>query len=176
LVGFIGVVIQIRAGPSRASADDRKTAGPLMHISLNRGVLVATDGSTSAARAEGVAAAIAAGCKCRLMIVTVSRGLPDVELRRLARIEGDVGKARHTLIRNILEEAADRAKRAGATDVTTISEHGDPAAAILAIAERERVDLIVLGRRGVGALSELLFGSVSRSVVDLATCAVTVVP
>lgn len=147
-----------------------------MHISLNRGVLVATDGSTSAARAEGVAAAIAAGCNCRLIVVTVSRGLSAEELRRLAHIEGDLGKARHKLIENILNEAADRAKRAGVSDVTTLVVHGDPAAAIVASAEREQVDLIVMGRRGVGALSQLLLGSVSRSVVDHAPCAVTLVP
>lgn len=147
-----------------------------MHLSLNRGVLVATDGSTSAARAEGVAAAIAAGCKSRLVVVTISRGLPDAELRRLAHIEGDLGKARHTLIANILDEAAGRARHAGVMDVKTLSDHGDPATAILAIAEREQVDLIVLGKRGVSALSQLLLGSVSRSVVDRARCAVTVVP
>jgi|SRR5687768_9594834 nucleotide-binding universal stress UspA family protein len=147
-----------------------------MHLSLNRGVLVATDGSTSAARAEGVAAAIAAGCRCKLVIVTISRGLPDLELRRLAHIEGDVGKARHALIRNILEEATERARRAGATDVTTLSDHGDPAGSILAIAEREQVDLVVLGKRGIGTLSQLLIGSVSRSVLDRAKCAVVVVP
>lgn len=147
-----------------------------MHPSLNSGVLVATDGSTSAARAEGVAAAIAAGCGRRLVIVTISRGLPEAELRRLAHVEGDLGKARHALIETILEEASDRARRAGVADVTTFSDHGDPAATILAIAEREQVDLIVLGRRGVGALSRMLMGSVSRSVVDGARCAVTVVP
>jgi nucleotide-binding universal stress UspA family protein len=147
-----------------------------VHISLNRGVLVATDGSTSAARAEGVAAAIAAGCNCRLVVVTVSRGLSGDELRRLAHIEGDLGKARHKLIANILDEAADRAKRAGVADVTVRAVHGDPAAAIIAAAEGEQVDLIVMGRRGVGALTQLLLGSVSRSVVDRASCAVTVVP
>jgi nucleotide-binding universal stress UspA family protein len=147
-----------------------------MHLSLNRGLLVATDGSTSAARAEGVASAIAAGCSCRLTIVTVSRGLSSDELRRLAHIEGDLGKARHKLIENILGEAADRAKRAGVTDVTTRVIHGDPATAIIAAAGSEQVDLIVMGRRGVGALSQLLLGSVSRSVVDHASCAVTVVP
>jgi nucleotide-binding universal stress UspA family protein len=110
------------------------------------------------------------------VIVTISRGLPDAELRRLAHIEGDLGKARHRLIANILQEAADRARRAGAKDITTLSDHGDPAATIISIAEREQVDLIVLGRRGMGALSQLLLGSVSRSVVDRASCAVTVVP
>ena len=147
-----------------------------MHLSLNRGVLVATDGSTSAARAEGVAAAIAASCGIRLIVLTISRGLPEAELRRLAHIEGDLGKARHALIKSILEEAADRAKRAGVADVTTLSDHGDPAKTILATAEREGVDLIVIGRRGVSALSQLLMGSVSRAIVDHAHCAVTVVP
>lgn len=150
--------------------------GHPMHLSLNRGVLVATDGSTSATRAEGVAAAIAAGCNVKLTIITISRGLPDAELRRLAHIEGDLGKARHSLIRNILGEAAERARRAGVKDVTTLSDHGDPADAILATAEREQVDLVVLGKRGISALSQLLLGSVSKSVVDRARCAVTVVP
>lgn len=147
-----------------------------MHVSLNRGVLVATDGSTSAARAETVAATIAAGCKCKLVILTISRGLPADELRRLAHSEGNLGAARHALIEQILEGAAERARRAGVTDIQPISDHGDPAATIMSIAERESVDLIVVGKRGLGGLSQLLLGSVSRSVVDHSRCAVAVVP
>jgi nucleotide-binding universal stress UspA family protein len=37
------------------------------------------------------------------------------------------------------------------------------------------VDLIVIGKRGLGGLSSLLLGSVSKAVVDGARCAVTVV-
>ena len=147
-----------------------------MHPSLTGGVLVATDGSTSAARAETVAATIAAGCKCKLVILTISRGLPADELRRLAHTEGDLGAARHALIEQILEGAVDRAKRAGVTDIEPISEPGDPAATIVSTAARERVDLIVLGRRGLGGLQQLLLGSASKAVVDHARCAVTVVP
>jgi nucleotide-binding universal stress UspA family protein len=139
-------------------------------------VLVATDGSTSAARAETVAATIAAGCRCRLVILTVSRGLPSDELRRLAHTEGDLGAARHALIEQILADAAERARRAGVTDVQPRSDHGDPAEAIIRTAEREAVDLIVMGKRGLGGLSKLLLGSVSRAVTDGAHCAVTVVP
>jgi nucleotide-binding universal stress UspA family protein len=139
-------------------------------------VLVATDGSTSAARAETVAATIAAGCKCKLVILTVSRGLPADELRRLAHTEGDLGAARHALIAQILEGAVDRATRAGVTDVQPLSDHGDPAATIIKTAEREAVDVIVVGKRGLGGLSSLLLGSVSRAVVDRAHCAVTLVP
>ncbi len=147
-----------------------------MHVSLSRGILVATDGSTSAARAETVAATVAGGCKCKLVILTISRGLPAAELRRLAHTEGDLGAARHALIEEILEGAAERARRAGATDIRLLTGHGDPAAAIIGTAESESVDMIVIGRRGLGGLSQLLLGSVSKSVVDHARCAVTVVP
>jgi nucleotide-binding universal stress UspA family protein len=147
-----------------------------MYVSLSRGVLVATDGSTSAARAETVAATIAAGCKCKLVILTISKGLPADELRRLAHSEGDLGAARRALVEQILEDAADRAKRAGVTEIQSLADHGDPATRIVSTAERESVDMIVVGKRGLGGLAQLLLGSVSRAVVDHAPCAVTVVP
>jgi nucleotide-binding universal stress UspA family protein len=139
-------------------------------------VLVATDGSASSLRAEAVAIGIAAGCRSRLLIVTISRGLPSDEIRRLAHTEGDVSKARHALIRQILEAAQARAKEAGVADSNLVSDRGDPAATILAIAKREEADLVVIGRRGVGAISQLLLGSVSKSIVDSASCAVASVP
>lgn len=147
-----------------------------MHMSLNRGVLVATDGSTSAARAEGIAAAIAAGCMCRLVIVTISGSLPVADLRQLAHAEGDLGAAEHKLTAQVLEGAAERASSAGVKDVSLVCEDGDPAITIIEIANREQVDLIVVGSRGEGLLSQLLIGSVSRSVLNAARCAVMVVP
>jgi nucleotide-binding universal stress UspA family protein len=147
-----------------------------MHISLDRGILVATDGSVAAARAETVAATIAAGCGRRLMIATISRGLPAEDLRRLARTQGDLGAARHALIEEILNGAAERARRCGVTDIRMLTGYGDPGKAIVALAEAEKVDLIVIGRRGLGGLSSWLLGSVSKSIIDHARCAVTVVP
>jgi nucleotide-binding universal stress UspA family protein len=47
----------------------------------------------------------------------------------------------------------------------TILEEGRPASVILDVAQREKAELIVVGRRGRGEVAELLLGSVSHEVV-----------
>ena len=46
-----------------------------------------------------------------------------------------------------------------------IVEDGRPASVILGVADREKADLVVVGRRGRGEVAELLLGSVSHEVV-----------
>ena len=53
---------------------------------------------------------------------------------------------------------------------------GDPAAELLALAERERADLLATGSHGYGFLSRAILGSVSTRIVRHAHCAVLVVP
>jgi nucleotide-binding universal stress UspA family protein len=48
---------------------------------------------------------------------------------------------------------------------------GTPAEVIPATAERERIDLIVMGARGVGLIREAMLGSVAHRVITHATCA-----
>lgn len=47
----------------------------------------------------------------------------------------------------------------------TIVQDGRPASVILEVAERERAEMIIVGRRGRGEVAELLLGSVSHEVV-----------
>ena len=54
-------------------------------------------------------------------------------------------------------------------------ETGTPAEAILAAAEKEKTDLIVLGSRGLGPVKELLLGSVSHRVATHASCPTLIV-
>lgn len=61
--------------------------------------------------------------------------------------------------RAILEEL-------GVSDITEEVTRGGPTEAILELAESGEVDLIVLGRRGLGAIKSLLLGSVSRKVLE----------
>ena len=52
---------------------------------------------------------------------------------------------------------------------------GFPAEEIEKFAEREKVDLIVMGARGLGSIEEIAFGSVSHHVLGHAPCPVLVV-
>lgn len=49
---------------------------------------------------------------------------------------------------------------------------GNPAEAILQIAEGENVDLIVMGVTSRGAIDRLVFGSTTRRVIQAARCPV----
>ena len=75
-----------------------------------------------------------------------------------------------------LSEAEHRARRAGITSPKVNLVWGDPAQEIIDAIQREKVDAIVVGRRGHGRLSGLLLGSVSQKLTSLAPCVVIVVP
>ncbi len=52
---------------------------------------------------------------------------------------------------------------------------GDTVNEIVTFAKREKVDLILLGARGMGTFAKLLLGSVSRKVSDHSPCSVLIV-
>ncbi|KRE39669.1 universal stress protein [Paenibacillus sp. Soil522] len=52
---------------------------------------------------------------------------------------------------------------------------GDPGPAIVEYANNERVDLVIIGSRGLNALQEFVMGSVSHKVVKRVQCPVIVV-
>ena len=67
-----------------------------------------------------------------------------------------------------------RAQAAGAV-ATFLVWDGDPAETVLAAAESEDVDAIVMGSHGRGRLGRMLLGSTSKRVADAARCEVIVV-
>jgi nucleotide-binding universal stress UspA family protein len=70
----------------------------------------------------------------------------------------------------LVDDARWQAENAGVAKVTGLVEDGDPAHRIVEVARREQVDLIVMGRRGLGDLKGLLLGSVTHKVAQAATC------
>lgn len=141
-----------------------------------RHILLAADGSSGADRATEVAARLVKAFGAKLSIVTVGGNVPEDEIRRLARAEGNIGDALELISNQILLQAKEQAERAGASDIRVQYGWGDPAEVIIETARREQADAIVMGRRGRGRLARLVLGSVSQKVASLAPCVVIVVP
>jgi len=136
-----------------------------------KNILVATDGSAAANRAVDLAADMAAKYECSLSILNVVRDMQlPPELLRMATVEKlslrDVDLLKF-LAEKVLANAASRAKKKGAKEVRTAVGEGDPATAIIKQAKRRKIDLIVMGTRGLSKVKETFLGSVSRKVCNL---------
>jgi len=79
------------------------------------------------------------------------------------------------LAEQILQHASKLASVSGIKDAESRIEDGDPANEILEFADREGVDLIIVGSRGLGDLKGLLMGSVSHKVSQHAKCTCIIV-
>lgn len=139
-------------------------------------IFVVTDGSPGANRAVDAAARLAKIARRKLVILTVGGNVTGAELRRLATTGGDLSKKLESDAQRTLDQARKRAQRAGARRVELKTAWGDPAEAIIDVVRREKVDVLVVGRRGRSRLSDLLLGSVSQKLASLAPCIVMVVP
>jgi nucleotide-binding universal stress UspA family protein len=77
--------------------------------------------------------------------------------------------------RRILEAEKAAIQGQGVKIVDSVIADDDAANKILEVAQKERADFVVLGRRGVGALQGMLSGSVSTKVSHLAPATVVTV-
>jgi len=73
-----------------------------------------------------------------------------------------------------LSDAADVVREAG-LEVETFAREGDPADAILDVAEERDADLIVVGNKGMTGARRFLLGSVPNKVSHHAPCSVLIV-
>ena len=138
-------------------------------------IMVAADGSDSSNRAIDVAAALARRERATLVIVSVATPSPAAPRREFQRVEGSATDPSETASQAVLMDAEQRARWAD-VKARSIMLWGDPAEAIINAIVSEKVDAIVVGRRGRGQLAGLLLGSVSQKLVSLSPCMVTVVP
>ena len=77
-------------------------------------------------------------------------------------------RQRHDILRSAGEQLINQAKRSvearGIDAVETDIGSGDPASAVVDYAAKNKIDLIVIGNRGLGRVEGMLMGSVSRKV------------
>lgn len=86
---------------------------------------------------------------------------------RLARTATDNGRA-------VLAGAEQQLRAAGLTVIESVLI-GDPAVVIADYAERQRVDAVVMGTRGLGRIGGLVLGSVASKLIHLLKVPITLV-
>jgi len=139
-------------------------------------ILLATDGSEEAKLATQAAIELSKGTGSELQVVYVlptpaemlGHHFYSAEIR-----ERLIGEAEEQA-RAFLERQAEQIRSEGGKVAETHLRSGDPDKEILRTAEALGVGAIVIGSRGLGAISRALMGSVSDSVVRHAHCPVFV--
>jgi nucleotide-binding universal stress UspA family protein len=143
-----------------------------------RSIVVGTDGSATATEAVRRAQGLASAFSADLHVVSAYRP-PAMVLATTAEpgfmsgaiIDWEIAAGDD--VRDLLEGLARQLTGTGAS-VTTHAVPGNPAVAILSVAEAVSADLIVVGNRGMQG-SRRLLGSVPNHISHHASCDVLVV-
>jgi nucleotide-binding universal stress UspA family protein len=140
-------------------------------------IVVGTDGSETAAEAVRQAIELAKLSGAKLDIVSAYEPIPQERLREEAsEVPGDIAHAvgPREDVNVVLEGASGRAREAG-VEVQTHPREGDPADAIIDVAEEVDADLIVVGNKGMTGAKRFLLGSVPNKISHHAPCGVYIV-
>ncbi len=134
-------------------------------------LLLAVDASEQGKGAAQEAVTIALECGAKLYILYVREYYPEVPEALLSALEGipEEHKA-------FLEKVKSMVEKEGGEAEIVIRDHPQAWRAIIDEAEKLKVDLIVMGKRGRTGLKKLFMGSVTEKVIGYAPCKVMVVP
>lgn len=142
-----------------------------------RSIVVGTDGSDTATQAVRQAVDLASAVGAKLELVSAYEPVPQ---QRLSEERRDTPEDLQWAISPredvdaTLESAAAIARDVGVT-VETFPRQGDPADAILDVAEESEADLIVVGNKGMTGAKRFLLGSVPNKVSHHAPCSVLII-
>ncbi len=160
--------------------EDDKGDAPTMSVFPPQRILAPIDGSDNALRALKAAVVISKTYGAKLFIITVTKRDKLDQTLDLPGSTSTVQNYNDEMDRRserLLDDSFDLATKEGLTDVETeaIPEFESVTKQILESSQSKKVDLIVLGTRGLGGFKKLLQGSVSSAVVTHADCNVLVV-
>lgn len=143
-------------------------------------ILVPLDGSELSLAALAHAEKLAAPLGARLILMRVGQalapealGIPELSMAFTSELTLHQAKVENSLI-EYLEHVAAPLRERGLT-VECEAAIGEPAHEIVAMAESEKVDLVVMTSHGRTGLQRWIYGSVAERVLHNANCSLMVV-
>jgi len=142
-----------------------------------KSIVVGTDGSPTASEAVRQAVELARAVGARVELVSAYEPVPSQRLSKERRDapediqwaispKEDVGAT--------LAAAAEVARAAG-VPAEVYARQGDPADAVLDVAEEREADLIIVGNKGMTGAKRFLLGSVPNKISHHAPCSVLII-
>ncbi len=139
-------------------------------------VLVPVDGSKHSFEGIRVASHYAKTRNAQVYLITVIPTVADVDLELSAAERDRLLESMKSRGQELLVKSLDQMKACGVSDVNTVlAAAPSPAHEIVSFAEKEKINLIIIGSRGRNANHRFSIGSVAVSVVGHSPCCVYVV-
>ncbi len=140
-------------------------------------IVVGTDGSETAGEAVRQATELARAVGASIDLVSAYEPVSSARLREEQQqvpkdLEWTINPRED--VDATLRDASDQIKEAG-VEVQTHAREGDPADAILDVAEERNAGLIVVGNKGMTGAKRFLLGSVPNKVSHHAPCSVLII-
>ena len=142
-----------------------------------RSIVVGTDGSETAGEAVRQATELAQAVGASVQLVSAFEPVGNQRLREERQQVPDDMQwmvSEREDVNATLREAEEQLKEQGVT-VATHARQGDPADAILDVAEETNADLIIVGNKGMSGAKRFLLGSVPNKVSHHAPCSVMII-
>jgi nucleotide-binding universal stress UspA family protein len=140
-------------------------------------IVVGTDGSQTAGEAVREAIELAKAVGASIELVSAYEPVSSQRLREESRQAPEDMQWMVNPREDVdatLREAAEEYEDAG-VEIETCARQGDPADAILDVAEERGADLIVVGNKGMTGAKRFLLGSVPNKVSHHAPCSVLII-
>jgi nucleotide-binding universal stress UspA family protein len=142
-----------------------------------KSIVVGTDGSDTANQAVRQAVDLARAVGAKLELVSAyepvsAQRLKDERRQAPEDLQWAINPREDV---DVTLEAAAALAREAAVTVDVYARQGDPADAILDVAEEQEADLIVVGNKGMTGAKRFLLGSVPNKVSHHAPCSVLII-
>ena len=140
-------------------------------------IVVGTDGSDTAGEAVRQATELAKALGAKIYLVSAFEPIGNQRLREeRQQVPEDMSWMVNERedVNATLRDAAEQIQADG-VQAETFARQGDPADAILDVAEEQNADLIVVGNKGMSGAKRFLLGSVPNKVSHHAPCSVMII-